>query len=422
MVKMLRTPEGIIAKAGAILAVLAVVLAAGCGSVVGAKEVAVKPVSPTAASSNSSVTTGTSQRSSTTTPLACTTSSSTVFCGNDLPELRTIEMTTATNGWAWGSDVILRTDDGGQEWTDVSPTTKNCGSFYATHFSSSGAGWTTAQCGSQTDFFTTPNGGLSWSTHPMAGVTGHAISISFVSPETGWLLTSLGVAMGSDWTDLYKTTNGGNTWVLLASNGSPNNGSGRTQGFVPVVGDKTSMVFTTKTTGWITGASDSVGSPYFYETTNGGASWTIQSLPLPRRALAINVVIEAAPVFFSSSVGVLPVQFGDYCIVFRTTNGGGTWEAGSSITSQSPLFSFDAATTGWIASNAQQDVIWTTGNAGQTWDQTTSSGLPRPPVAISFVNDSLGFAVVQNSSSLLQQMSVWSTDDGGTSWHSIANR
>jgi len=62
------------------------------------------------------------------------------------------------------------------------------------------------------DFFVTHDAGQTWTSFtPGEDFTGLLNSFQFVNPQTGWVLTTNEASDPS----LYRTTDGGSTWILL---------------------------------------------------------------------------------------------------------------------------------------------------------------------------------------------------------------
>ncbi len=118
------------------------------------------------------------------------------------------------------------------------------------------------------------------------------------------------------------------------------------------------LYFVNDQEGWIIGDKGQL-----FKTTNGGISWTLQSL---------NSDVNLKSIFFTSSQNGWIA--GEQGALFSTTNGGTTWSKvvipGVSGTLTS--ISFFSATHGWIC--GYQGTIIATTNGGATWNVQNSGG------------------------------------------------
>lgn len=199
-----------------------------------------------------------------------------------------VSMASSETAFAVGtSGTLLSTQDGGQNWTQLSSGTSTtlrdvhafdsnslaiCGSEGLFIKSTDGAkNWETVDTGTTERLrrlyfvnnsigwmvgsggliFKTDDGGQSWN-RQVSGTTFSLYGVYFINEQTGWVV-------GNDDT-ILKTTNGGTTWELIG---------------VVTGEDLTSVVFKDEQTGWVTG-DDNV----LLATTDGGMSWTKQDIVL----------------------------------------------------------------------------------------------------------------------------------------------
>ena len=158
------------------------------------------------------------------------------------------------------------------------------------------------------------------------------------------------------------------------------------------------------------------------KTTNGGANWTIKSLPIYTGNGLTNFRPTLNQVqFVSTSVGY---AVGSNATIIKTTDGGTTWNyingplsplssAGIGINN---LYFFDA-NNGWIvgdAINASSAYVYKTTNGGATW--TAATGVPvlnNAFYGIDWVDPTTGYISGQNGK-------VIKTSDGGATWVDIS--
>jgi photosystem II stability/assembly factor-like uncharacterized protein len=96
---------------------------------------------------------------------------------------------------------------------------------------------------------------------------------------------------------------------------------------------------------------------------------------------------------------------GDSGYVFKTTDGGATWDGKKAGTSLLWSVSFPSNQTGYAAGNFS--IVKTT-DAGATWSVL---GTDKDGAGLSFVNDSVGIVV---------GAAIYRTTDGGASWSTVA--
>ncbi|HRI46342.1 MAG TPA: YCF48-related protein [Ignavibacteriaceae bacterium] len=162
--------------------------------------------------------------------------------------LRTLFFTDANYGWAGGySNILLKTTDGGINWLKYN--FNELGFIESLHFQNRNDGWLT----DYNAIWRTTNSGLSWENKFV--LTG-ARQILFTDSLTGWARGVLG--FNPDHNILYKTIDGGKTWVKKLSN-------------LPNLWTSMSGVDTTHL--WIT-------KPWtnFIKTSDGGSNWIEHSL------------------------------------------------------------------------------------------------------------------------------------------------
>ena len=102
------------------------------------------------------------------------------------------------NGWGVGEKAILRTEDGGLHWHDVSPTNVDAFGYAATtEFVDSLRGWVLIP--NPEDMlsgilYRSADGGASWNQAPVPFGGG---ALRFVDGRNGWMMASLGAGAGS---------------------------------------------------------------------------------------------------------------------------------------------------------------------------------------------------------------------------------
>ncbi len=141
-----------------------------------------------------------------------------------------LQMISATTGWALlstsnpsdNSAVQLgRTTDGGRTWTLVTPPAPRAaldGGIVVLRAIDARRAWLVAaspdNAGGMTVVFRTVDAGRSWQRSAPINAN-QPVGIDIVG-QRAWLLESLGAAMGSNPVRVYRTTDGGLSWSLLA--------------------------------------------------------------------------------------------------------------------------------------------------------------------------------------------------------------
>jgi photosystem II stability/assembly factor-like uncharacterized protein len=242
--------------------------------------------------------------------------------------IRHIEMISANGGWATTANHIVHTSDGGNTWGDVTPPnfSMSKGSRLVSHFISLDEAWiiSTLGAGSKpTNLYHTTDSGRTWKSTSVD--TGNIIDIHFSDQNNGWLIANPdGGAAGSFPIEVWRTSNGGNSWTKSA--GAP-----------PAGGEKTGIFAKDAATAWISGgqpASDRL--MWLYGTHDSGATWTAVRLPEPDSGSFS--AISYAPNFFNVSDGILgasaQLSNGDkgLFVTYITHDSGATWTLGAKLT------------------------------------------------------------------------------------------
>ena len=130
----------------------------------------------------------------------------------------------------------------------------------------------------------------SWETISPYPTLSNLLDVEFVTPEKGWIV-------GTQGTILY-TEDGGNSWETQYQNDTMS------------IQD---IFFLNENEGWATGWHDVL------HTTNGGEDWEFQNLPLP-----LGLEIGTNSIYFSNEnegwIG------GDYLSLYKTVDGGNSWQ------------------------------------------------------------------------------------------------
>jgi photosystem II stability/assembly factor-like uncharacterized protein len=347
-------------------------------------------------------------------------------------------MVNVNQGWAIGGlndlgDHVLTTADGGLTWKDVTPPEEIAPADDHTtatgYFQDAKIGWViysyiSGITPSKSVVWRTQDGGSSWQTSQPLDLTDlsefyNPSNLQFVDGKTGWLMAHVGVGMNHDYIVLYRSSDGGLTWVRLVDPYEDASGI--------MSCSKTGMLFTDPTHGWLTGDCHGVApGVLLFRSSDGGVTWERVILPDPTSAPGLFTDMLAAcgsynPFFFTNDLGHLAVNCMDYSqdpptyqyYLFTTQDGGSTW-----ISSPYPgeALYFFSTDTGWAFS----DKIHRTIDGGLSW--TVVSNVSWTVVSdvtwsaqVDFVSEQIGWGVAQAEA----EMALVKSIDGGAKWAMI---
>ena len=308
-----------------------------------------------------------------------------------MPEFPTNEAITMaftdglTGHVANGDNSIIRTTDGGANWTVRLASTQSSSDFTAMQFATPSIGYV-AQSSSR--MFKTEDGGDTWFEAGSTSTTFNAIH--FTSPTEG-------VGIGSSGA-IYKTTNGAISWERSDYDGA---------------GFQYTTLYALDLFDDGTGYAVGLGN-LLIKTTDGGSSWQNTS-PLYRSIVQID--------FPSSTVGYART----FRQLFRSSDGGYDWTKvtpGSSVGNLG-AFQFIAEDVGYLiaaGSNSSNDVnaIYKTTDGGESWQNVAAAGeLTQESLnSINFVHPDTGY-VSGGFNQFFRR--TFRTTDGGQSWEQVAD-
>jgi photosystem II stability/assembly factor-like uncharacterized protein len=333
----------------------------------------------------------------------------------DSPSIIFLNMLDETFGWGVTETQIIRTNDGGVTWYNVTP-----------------AGLTEAGYGIESDFFDithawiqfpdpnnypnggtlyhTSDGGITWTsnTTPFSGG-----DIAFVDANNGWVMADLGAGAGSMAVSVFQTKDGGATWKRTYTNDPNIEGVSDT---LPLGGIKYSIVPLNTLTAWIGGVTYSTGTVYLFRTDDGGKTWFKVNLKLSPEAQNGDLSVDKME-FVSSTEGILSLRIGGdsmQTVIYSTNDGGNTWSlAPAKLPSAGTLEIVSARGMIFYGNNQ----FYTTQDAAKTWK------IIPPNVAfgesltnMTFANSSTGWVITSDSS---DHRALYKTTDGGATWSPI---
>ena len=289
----------------------------------------------------------------------------------------------SSTGWVVGSEEkVLKTTDGGNNWTILHNSIGSLFSYEKVHFTDPNNGWVISNFYSmfgRGHIFHTNDGGVTWS-EQFPENTQYFHDIFFLDANTGWVLGS---------GNIFKTEDGGTNWVEQQ---------------VPeyVMWD---MFFLDSNTGWIVGSK-------IIKTEDGGTTWTEQSYDGTQALKSV---------FFSDTNNGWAT--GALGIILHTIDGGTTWEEQDSGTNlHLDIVKFSDSRTGFIF--GVFGVFLFTVDGGETWTREYS-GVPSTVSSVQFIDRITGYALAESRDILKIRPGIidWTdTDkDGDVDGRDLAN-
>jgi photosystem II stability/assembly factor-like uncharacterized protein len=351
----------------------------------------------------------------------------------DPPALKTIHMVDAQTGWAVTDplyvSLLLRTSDGGTHWKDVTPLSSSGSKIRVIEVTvlSSLIAWVTGAgtFGSTTaDLFRTIDGGRTWksATIPALGVR----SVSFINPRDGWLVASLGAGTGKHAVEIYRSTDGGESWIKMAS-ATPDDVSNG----LPFHGIKTAITFLNPTTGWIAGMFFAPGGFYLYVTHDGGRTWRHGNVPLARELTPHWRGFPQPPKFFTARDGILPVFYdilnnsgediGRVVVFYATHDEGTTWTHTALVRVNVSGLVYQAVADmhhAWVMNGG---VLHATSDGARRWTIMPPNPLLADVTQLDFISPKKGWAVRNTAlaGGTPKFPFLLKTMDGGRTWFPV---
>lgn len=323
-----------------------------------------------------------------------------------------LDMKDETNGWGLTETQVLRTEDGGSGWVDVTPGGLTSGFLPGAFFLDADQGWVIVPAQEDPEvgqLHHTSDGGAEWTAQDVP--FGNA-QLYFLDPLNGWALVGRGAGAGSHAVDIFRTQDGGENWELMFQTNPDGSGD---PGALPFSGIKSGISFITVDQGWIGGSVPVDGMIYFYTTGDGGATWELQELILPAGYENAQTSSDA-PIFFASQAGILPVRlFAETsAIVFYVTRDGGSeWTPGTPVENSGPSAvgsPMDFYVWGEAGLSVSHD-------GGATWTTLTPNvDLWEILAGLEFVGSSNGWALTVDAEG---NRMLYRTTDGGETWTEV---
>ncbi|HEX2993114.1 MAG TPA: hypothetical protein VHO49_20665 [Anaerolineales bacterium] len=330
------------------------------------------------------------------------------------PSFIRIEMMNELNGWAVTEAEIVRTNDGGLTWYNVTPPEmEETGYGVDTFVLDVEHAWV-----QKPDFENFPNGGflyrttdggLTWTEFTVPFSRG---DINFVDGDSGWVLADLGVGAGSNAVAVYRTNTGGAVWERMYTNDPNDPKSGDS---LPLGGIKSDLVPLDGDTAWVTGTVYAPGEVYLHRTEDGGHTWTPVTVQLPESAQNFELGIEDEQMkFVSGTHGFFALRMSGESIqsvVYVTADAGNTWTPMPTVIEGAGPSAFLSEQEA-VLYNGEQ--FYVTRDAARSWSMISPDIVfDESFVGMEFVNLLSGWVITMDPTN---HKSLYRTHDGGATW------
>jgi len=336
----------------------------------------------------------------------------------EAPALVELDMLNELDGWGVSDTGIVRTNDGGRTWYNVTPPdVAETGYSVNVFFLDTDHAWM-----QKPDFENFPNsgflyrtrdGGITWTN---SKVPFSQADLHFINENDGWVMADLGVGAGSNAVAVYQTTDGGATWERTYTNDPNDSNAGDS---LPLGGLKSGILPQDMNTAWVSGVIYAPGEIYLFRTDDGGNNWGQIPLPLPTGAENSELGIDKDQMkFVTGSDGFLAVRMsGDsmQTAVYVTDDSGKTWNLTPTIIGGAGASAFLSAEEAVIYNGEE---FYVTHDAARTW-VTVSPDVKfgESFAGMEFVNAMSGWVITLDPTT--GHRSLYRTSDGGATWFPV---
>lgn len=355
----------------------------------------------------------------TATTLAQTEPTAVILQAGQALKLLNIRMNNSRQGWAVESlGHIIRSNDGGVSWMNVSPA-KGPFDIHGLFVFNSETVWAVPpHLDMNNMIWRTQDGGQTWDpSQPLELGDGHysPLSIQFPNARDGWLLVlARGESQGSH-VLLYKSGDGGENWGLVNSLANS-----LWQSYLP--NTNTSMAFFDGQTGWLGGwwGKDHPNQWTVLKTVDGGATWQTEALSTPTGdsltcdGHAVTALPPGQMAMDMTCTQASNPQYLYHQLYYLAAGGPPTWRAWN-VPGRFLGMDFRNSSVGWmlVGPGTTLNEIHRTLDGGKTW--TNINIVAWKEARFDFIVGGEGWAIVSDGSA----EALVHTVDGGLTWEEI---
>ncbi len=312
-----------------------------------------------------------------------------------------LDFVSQTHGWGLGKVGLYVTVDGGKNWLQ-----QLAGSFDVGRgiwkpeidFVNDQVGWLVEDGRIRR----TQDGGQTWQgvVVPLNGLrAGPLYSLSFTSPQRGWVMRAYCVQPACDLT-LFKTQDGGANWEEVA-HGGLNDKESR----LPWFRSPDELFFLDDLHGWFVGAAY---TPDHF-TSDGGKTWKSLTGSFTGASSGPHQVH-----MFTLLQGVAAYWVGGFTAAVRTEDGGNTWQSIFPAPGPSSFLQFFNSEDGFGIKYTQGQALLSTTDGGISWQKVRDLSCRTQFLTLTSGWGICSFPPIQS------QEALYHTVDGGQTWQEIS--
>lgn len=332
------------------------------------------------------------------------------------PSLISITFLNSLDGWGVTETQIVRTNDGGITWYNVTPpNVTETGFDVDTFVLDNDHVWVHMpnfdNYPNSGFLYQTSDSGMTWTTSNSPFSRGH---LRFLDANNGWVLADLGVGAGSNAVAVHQTTDGGATWTQTYINDPNNSNAGDS---LPLGGLKFGIEPRDMTSAWVHGVVYAPGTAYLYRTSNAGQVWEQALIPLPPNAENADLTIEQVE-FVTLNDAFLTMRVSSdntNLAVYVSNDSGNTWSLTPTLIPEGGSADFLSADEAVIYNGNQ---FYVTRDAARTWSIIPPDVLFGDTFAVMDFSDlNTGWVITFDPTT--NHRSLYKTGDGGATWFPI---